>query len=151
MKKYAILLLTLFTLTTCETDDDITLQYELKTSCVPAEGGSIEPGPGMFNEGSKIEVTAVPAENYVFKNWSGCVSGNDNPTSIEMTQNRSVTAVFEKMTYGLTIEVQGDGYVRQSVVINKSTTDYPVGTRNNFEQICNRLPGRNQDSTNSCS
>lgn len=129
MKKYALFLLSLFTLTTCETDDDITLQYELKTSCVPVEGGTIEPGPGMFNEGSKIDVTAVPTENYVFKNWSGCVSGNENPTSIEMTQNRSVTAVFEKLSFPLSIEVEGQGHVKQEIIVNKSVIDYPVGTK----------------------
>ena len=129
MKNYFLLILAFLALGSCESDDEeITLQYELKTNCVPSEGGAIEPLSGMFNEGSEIEVTAVPAENYVFKYWGGCVSGSENPTSVFMTQNRSVTAVFEKMTFRLTIDVQGDGYVMQSIIVNKSTSDYPIGS-----------------------
>ena len=128
MKKYILLILAFLALGSCESDEEeITLQYEFKTICTPVEGGTIEPLSGMFNEGSEIEVTAVPAENYVFKYWGGCVSGSENPTKVFMTQNRMITAVFEKMTYELTIDVQGKGYVRQTAVVNKSTTDYPVG------------------------
>ena len=59
MKKYAILLLSLLTLTTCESDDPI--QYKLSTQVNPPEGGTISPSSGTFDEGEEIIQKGVEA------------------------------------------------------------------------------------------
>lgn len=126
MKKYAILLLSLFVLTTCESDDPI--QFELSTQVNPPEGGIISPSSGTFDEGEEITFTATPSEEYVFKNWSDDASGDENPMKAVMTDDMFITANFEKRTYPLTIEIQGEGTVKEEIVPGKSTTDYPSGT-----------------------
>ncbi len=126
MKKYAILLLTLLTLTTCESDDPI--QFKLSTQVNPPEGGTISPSSGTFDEGEEITFTATPSEEYVFKNWSDDASGDENPMKAVMTDDMFITANFEKRTYPLTIEIQGEGTVKEEIVPGKSTTDYPSGT-----------------------
>ena len=126
MKKYAILLLTLLALTTCESDDPI--QFKLSTQVNPPEGGTISPSSGTFDEGEEITLKATPSDEYVFKNWSDDASGNENPMTAVMTDDMFVTANFEKRTYPLTIEIQGEGTVKEEIVPGKSTTDYPSGT-----------------------
>ena len=126
MKKYAILLLTLLALTMCESDDPI--QFKLSTQVNPPEGGTISPSSGTFDEGEEITFTATAAEEYVFKNWTDDASGDENPMTVVMADDMFVTANFEKRTYPLTIEIQGEGTVKEEIVPGKSTTDYPSGT-----------------------
>lgn len=126
MKKYAILLLTLLFLTTCESDDPI--QFKLSTEVNPPEGGTVSPNTGTFDEGEEVTFTATPADEYVFKNWSDDASGDENPMTVVMTDDMFVTANFEKRSYPLTIEIQGEGTVKEEIVPGKSTTDYPSGT-----------------------
>ena len=126
MKKYAILLLTLLLLTTCESDDPI--QFKLSTQANPPEGGTISPSSGTFDKGEEITLKATPSDEYVFVNWSDDASGDENPMTAVMTDDMFVTAHFEKRTYSLTIEIQGAGTVKEEIVPGKSTTDYLPGT-----------------------
>ena len=80
------------------TDKNVTANfikvYILTTSVSPAEGGSISPASGTFDEGSIVSLTAIPATGYVFDQWDGDVSGNVTPTTITMNGNKSVSATF---------------------------------------------------------
>lgn len=78
---------------TCSKDDPI--QYSITVQITPAEGGTVSPSSGMYNEGESISLLATPSAEYLFKNWSGGASGTTNPTTVVMTSNKSVTAVFE--------------------------------------------------------
>ncbi len=46
-----------------------------------------------FSYGSQVTMEALPAGD--FKNWSGDVQGNENPTSFEMNKDMNVAAVFK--------------------------------------------------------
>jgi len=114
-------------LTTCNDDDAI--QYELSTLCTPDKTGTVTPESGMFNEGTEIELKAAPIQEYIFKNWTGDASGNDNPLKVIMLDDKNITAVFEKVDYALTLDVIGEGTVNQEIVLAKSSsTDYESGT-----------------------
>jgi uncharacterized repeat protein (TIGR02543 family) len=80
------------------TDKNITANfikvYTLTTSVSPAEGGSISPASGTFDEDSIVTLTAIPATGYVFDQWGDDVSGNVTPTTITMNGNKSVSATF---------------------------------------------------------
>ncbi len=60
------------------------------------EGGTTNPPPGTYSydKGKKVTLTAIAYENYVFSNWSGAVSRTNNPTTITMNMNKSMTATF---------------------------------------------------------
>ena len=126
MKKYAILLLSLLILTTCESDDPI--QFKLSTQANPPEGGTISPSSGTFDEGEEVTFKANPSDEYVFKSWSDDASGDENPMTVVMTDDMFVSANFEKRNYPLTIEIQGAGTVKEEIVPGKSTNEYPSGT-----------------------
>ena len=80
--KLTLCTLLLMLLTTCNDDDP--MQYQLTTEVTPAEKGTLSPAPGLYNEGTEIELKATPIEEYIFKNWTGDASGNDNPLQIIM-------------------------------------------------------------------
>ncbi|NLW31169.1 MAG: hypothetical protein GXY77_06910 [Fibrobacter sp.] len=84
--------------------------YDLTTS---VEGeGSVSPESGSYLEGSEVELTATPADGWVFDHWSGGLSGSDNPATITMDSDKNVTAHFTAIpTYDLTTSVEGEGTV----------------------------------------
>ena len=122
----AFLLLLLIISLNCEDDP---IQYQLKTEVNPEGVGSISPASGLFNKGTEVEISASRMNNeYIFKNWSGDASGDENPMTVVMTDDMVVIANFEKRNYPLTIEIQGEGTVKEEIVPAKSSTDYPSGT-----------------------
>ena len=56
-----------------------------------------------------VNLEAVPASGYSFANWSGDLSGSDNPTTIMMDSDKEVTANFTQITYTLTIDARPTG------------------------------------------
>jgi rhodanese-related sulfurtransferase len=52
-------------------------------------------GPLSYSTSPTVELEAVPAAGYVFINWDGAVTGNDdNPTTVAMSCSKTVTANF---------------------------------------------------------
>lgn len=122
-----------FLLQNCSKDDSIVqedpiVQYKLTTDVTPALSGSVSPSSGTYNMGTEISLTATPASEYVFKNWSNGASGTENPLSVIMNSNKNITAVFEKKNYSLNIVIVGEGTVTEEIIQAKSEGDYPSGT-----------------------
>lgn len=101
--------------------------YTLSTNVNPSEAGSISPASGEFDEGTELDISANANENWVFTEWQGDLSGKQNSTTIQMNEDKSVTALFEKRDYPLTVNTEGEGIVDESIVQSK-TTDYPHGS-----------------------
>lgn len=105
---------------------DPVISYTLTVSS--GTGGSVSSPGGSYNQGQSVSITATPNSEYVFVNWSN--GSTDNPLSITVNSNQTVTANFEKRKYLLTINIQGEGTVREEIVSSgKSTlTEYNSGT-----------------------
>jgi hypothetical protein len=70
-------------------------QHTLTTS---ATHGTITPDcltGCLYDEGSEVELTAYPAGGYHFDYWTGGLTGSNNPDSVTMSSDKSVTAHFE--------------------------------------------------------
>ncbi|MDB2456774.1 hypothetical protein N9W60_02730 [Flavobacteriaceae bacterium] len=90
-------------------------------------GGSVSSPGGSYNEGSSTSITATPNSEYVFVNWSN--GSTDNPLSVTVNSNQTVTANFEKRKYPLTISITGSGTVSEEIIsAGKSTTEYTSGS-----------------------
>ncbi len=76
--------------------------YSLTTTVSPAQGGSISPASGTYDEGARVTLTATPATGYRFDHWEGAASGNVTSTTLTMNADKDVIAVFIK-TYRLTV------------------------------------------------
>jgi len=120
-----LIIFLLFSINNCSTES--TPVYQLTTTVEPSEAGSVTPANAEAEEGDSIQITADSNEHWVFDRWSGDYSGNDNPASILMDVDKSVTAIFVKQDYPLTINKEGEGSVSQQVIQPK-TTEYPHGT-----------------------
>ena len=57
---------------------------------------------GSYNNGQVVTLTAVPATNWVFVNWSGALSGSVNPTTITIDGSKVVTATFSSTCSSIT-------------------------------------------------
>ena len=60
--------------------------------------GSISPSSGSYPADTTIALTAIAEEGWQFDQWSGDVSGTDNPLSVTMNSNKSITAKFVEIT-----------------------------------------------------
>ncbi|MGD8903017.1 MAG: choice-of-anchor Q domain-containing protein, partial [Anaerolineae bacterium] len=49
---------------------------------------------GPYNYGTEVVLNAIPDSGWVFDGWSGDLSGLNNPTSIIMDADKSITATF---------------------------------------------------------
>ncbi len=71
---------------------------------------------------SKIKLTAVPKENWKFKEWTGDVTGTNPEVEITMDAAKSVTATFEKIEFDLEVNTVGQGSVTETKKSSKTTT-----------------------------
>jgi uncharacterized repeat protein (TIGR02543 family) len=103
--------------TTITMDKDYTLTaifaetptYTLTTVIQPDGAGTVtlNPPDGTYPEGTTVTATATPASGYKFDHWLlDDVTRTENPTTITMDKDYTLTAVFAKLaTYTLTIAV----------------------------------------------
>lgn len=80
-----------YTFTTVETLYNLTL--------VPALGGAFTPPSGLYAEGSTQVVTALPARDFEFLGWQGSVNSSQNPLTLVMTQNFTLSGTFRVISY----------------------------------------------------
>jgi hypothetical protein len=81
------------------------------------------PSQAVYDSGSTVHLTAVPATGYHFVNWSGDLSGSDNPSSIIMNSNKNVTANFSINQHTITSSSSPNGTITPLGVINVNHGD----------------------------
>ena len=84
----------------------VTLQYTFTTTEVlyrlnllASLGGTVSPPAGLYAEGSTQVVTALPARDYRFLGWQGSLNLAQNPLTLVMTQNYTLSAAFQVTSY----------------------------------------------------
>ena len=89
-------------------------------SITASEHGAVE-GAGTYDLGTKITLTAIPDEGYSFASWS---DGNtDNPRTLTVSSNISLSAMFTPNSYTLKYILDGEEY--KSLNIEYGTTITP--------------------------
>lgn len=104
------------------------IQQKLTVDWTPTNGGSVSPPTNAFEKGTVVSLVATPAGEYVFKQWSGSLSGTNNPAQLTMDSDKQVTGVFEKRQYPLSLTIEGSGTVKEEVIALASQSQYPSGT-----------------------
>ncbi len=102
-------------------------QYTLTTNVSGQGSITLNPPGGVYDDGTVVTLTAVPASGWQFDNWSGDLSGSNNPETITMDSDKTVTAIFSLIPpqqYTLTTNVSGQG----SITLNPSGGVYDDGT-----------------------
>ena len=98
-----------------------TVTYTLSVSA--SDGGNVDPSSGTHNENSTVVVTATPSAGFEFTGWSGDASGTDNPLTVTMTGNKTITATFSRIQYTLNVGVVGQGSVSQEITSAAKTEE----------------------------
>lgn len=92
-------------------EGSVVTEYTLNVS---AETGGKVSGGGTYQAGVNAEIRATPGAGYDFTGWTGDASGNDNPLTVLMDRNKSITATFRpkpvvnKRT--LTVNIVGESW-----------------------------------------
>jgi len=64
-------------------------------------GGTTDPSPGSYRYeiGEVVTITAKADSGYKFGEWNGDVTGKDNPVTITMDSDKSLTAIFRNACF----------------------------------------------------
>jgi hypothetical protein len=100
------------------------VNYTLTVSS--GDGGAVSSTGGTYTSGESVSITATANSEYVFSGWSN--GSTDNPLSLTMNSNQTITASFEKVTYTLSTSTEGEGTVTEVLVSSGRTTDYNSGS-----------------------
>ena len=102
-------------------------QPRVLTTNVVGSGSIVRnPDQPTYATGTVVQLTAVPAADWVFSNWSGDALGNANPTTVTMNFDRTVTARFIPAQRMLTVSIAGPGH--GSVARSPSLPTYDNGS-----------------------
>ncbi len=98
---------------------EITATFEEETfnlTVTTVGNGSVSKSPDQatYLYGDVVILTATGDPGSSFTGWSGGASGTDNPKSITITGNTSVTATFTEDDYTLTLTTVGSGSATKS-------------------------------------
>ena len=80
-----------------------------------------------YNSGTVVELTAIPIDGWELKEWSGDLTGTENPIQITIDKAKSVTAIFVKkpIAYlddnGVTVKANSWALLGESVEIGGVT------------------------------
>jgi hypothetical protein len=97
---------------TLDSDKTVTANFikQYSLTITASQGGITDPSPGnlTYNEGTQVNITAIPESNYRFGEWSGDAAGTENRITVTMDSDKSVMASFVRL-YTLTITVETGG------------------------------------------
>lgn len=69
--------------------------------------GSVAKNPNQttYSHGTSVVLTATPNSGYAFTSWSGDATGTTNPLTVTMNTNKNITANFQLIGSGFTLNV----------------------------------------------
>ena len=84
--------------------------------------------PMIFAEGSQISLEALAAAGYYFAEWEGDLTGNENPVTLNMDDDKTITAVFliEGFSVNFFVKDENDQDITDAI-ITFDGTEYPAG------------------------
>ncbi|MEC3908741.1 FISUMP domain-containing protein [Tamlana sp. 2201CG12-4] len=95
--KHSLFVLLFIILTTCSKDESSQQkpQFNLNLQVNPIKGGTIAHDSGTFEGGTEIFLRATPSEGYVFKKWTGGITGTENPINFFIDKDLDISAEFQ--------------------------------------------------------
>jgi uncharacterized repeat protein (TIGR02543 family) len=82
-------------------------------------GGTVTklPDGTTYSKGTEVTLTAMPSSGYIFKNWTGDVTGTSATVKVTMDTDKSVTAVFTQIpanSFTVSLSSTGSGSVSKT-------------------------------------
>jgi len=76
-----------------------TIERYFSLTIDPPLGGSVSPPSGLYLANTILYLTAAPSRDFEFIGWSGAVNSADNPVTLIVNQNYTLTARFRLKNY----------------------------------------------------
>ena len=105
------------------------LQYELEVSAIGPGSVTVEPQKDHYVYGDVVTLTPVPEKGFEFLQWTGSISGGDDPLFLVITQDIAVEAVFQVDTTPIEILDYKVEVFGGTVAVVSWTTDVPGTSR----------------------
>jgi uncharacterized repeat protein (TIGR02543 family) len=99
---------------TNSTDAVLTVNFSLTASTTAGGTVSKSPDQASYAPNAVVNLTAAANTNYLFTGWSGDASGTNNPLSVTMTTNKSVSATFVSTATEIIIDNTDPGWTNTS-------------------------------------
>ncbi|MDH4210903.1 MAG: NF038122 family metalloprotease [candidate division WOR-3 bacterium] len=103
---------------------DYILSYYIHTRVAGSGAVEIEPDTPWHDPGTPVQVTAIPDSGWIFNAWGDDLSGNTNPATVIMDDDKFITATFITEFVILTVNTVGNG----TVEVTPNMAQYPRGT-----------------------
>ena len=103
---------------------DYILSYYIHTRVAGSGTIEIEPDTPWHDPGTPVEVTAIPDSGWIFYAWGNDLTGNTNPATVIMDDDKFVTANFVTEFVTLTVNTIGNG----TIEVTPNMAQYPRGT-----------------------
>jgi uncharacterized repeat protein (TIGR02543 family) len=128
MKKLLLLIGLCLLAYSCSKDEDNSpiapIKYTVSVSA--SDGGGVSTSGGEYNENTSVSITANPQQGYEFSGWTGTTLTGSS-ISVKVTSNQTITAIFTRSIYTLTLGNVGSGEVTQQVINSERREDYESG------------------------
>ncbi len=86
----------------------VPVTHELSLRHAPLGAGALTATPtGTYTHGQAITVTAIPSVGWQFSGWQGDLAGAQNPATLLMDANKTITATFTPLRYQVAVAVGG--------------------------------------------
>lgn len=86
-------------------NDPDPVEYDLSVLKSPSEGGSVDPTGGTYEEDTDVTVEATANEGFVFREWTGDVTSDDNPVTFTITEDTDMTANYNDLRSVYTVQM----------------------------------------------
>ena len=84
-------------------------RHTLDVDVVGSGTVDIDPGESTYADATVVTLTATADPGWLFSAWSGDLVSTDNPDTVTMDGDKTVTATFTQDVYTLTTSVSGTG------------------------------------------
>ena len=126
LKRASIFLFFVFLLSCAKDENSETPSIFYDVEVISENGGCVDFSGGSFISGSTITLTATPNQGFIFSGWSN--GSTQNPLTLEVNSNQTISAQFSKERFALKININGEGEVREEIINTGKNTDYESGT-----------------------
>jgi uncharacterized repeat protein (TIGR02543 family) len=85
----------------------VPIEYNLSVNANPPGSGTVtrDLDKETYNFGNEVLLTAKPSKGWIFESWTGDVTSTDNPLTVTIEGNTSITANFTPVEYDLSVTV----------------------------------------------
>jgi len=111
--------------------------YTLNVTILGNGNVTRNPEQTTYAQGATVNLTAIPDTGWNFSEWSGDLSGSNNPDTITMTGNKNVTAIFTELiidSIRITHKL-GNEILNQSISTGFNLTGYAEAVYGNLDFI----------------